>query len=160
MCAEIISILDGSTFVVSSANGDIEAAPDQPHGLFFKDTRHLSRWILTLNETRLDVLSTDTIGYHFAQFFCFPPTGTIYKNPYLSVIRRRFVGEGFTEEVTVANHDNLAHEIELRLEAGADFADLFEVKDALTKHGERYREIQVYRTHTVVYASLSSKDPK
>jgi len=142
MSAETISILDGSTFVVSSANGDIEAEPDQPHGLFFKDTRHLSHWVLTLNDARLDVLSTDTTEYYFAQFFCFPPTGTIYKNPNVSVIRRRFVGEGFTEEVTVANHDNSAHEIELRLEADTDFADLFEVKDALTKKGEYYREIR------------------
>jgi hypothetical protein len=36
--AETLSILDGSTFVVSGTNGDIDAEPDQPHGLFFKDT--------------------------------------------------------------------------------------------------------------------------
>jgi glycogen debranching enzyme len=136
----MVSILDGSTFVVSSANGDIEAKPDQPHGLFFKDTRHLSHWVLTLNDTRLDVLSTDTIEYYFAQFFCFLPTGTIYTNPEISVIRRRLVGEGFLEEIIVINHDSSAHEFELRVEADTDFADLFEVKDALPKKGEYYRE--------------------
>ena len=30
----------------------------------------------------------------------------------------------------------------MRLEAGADFADLFEVKDALDKKGEAYREVR------------------
>jgi glycogen debranching enzyme len=140
MNEETVSILDGSTFVVSSANGDIEAKPDQPHGLFFKDTRHLSHWVLTLNGTRLDVLSTDTIEYYFAQFFCVPPGGTVYKNPIISVIRRRFVGEGFCEQVVVMNHDSLTHEFELGIEADTDFADLFEVKDALSKKGEYYRE--------------------
>ena len=41
---ETISILDGSTFVVSDRRGDIDAGPDQPHGLFYKDTRFISRW--------------------------------------------------------------------------------------------------------------------
>jgi glycogen debranching enzyme len=140
MNEKTVSILDGSTFVVSSANGDIEAKSDQPHGLFFKDTRHLSLWIVTLNGVRLDVLSTDTIEYYFAQFFCVPPGGNVYKSPTVSVIRRRFVGEGFCEQVVVMNHDSRAHEFELGVEADTDFADLFEIKDALSKKGEYYRE--------------------
>jgi hypothetical protein len=32
MAGETIRILDGSTFVVSDRRGDIDAAPDQPHG--------------------------------------------------------------------------------------------------------------------------------
>ena len=42
--SESLSILDGSTFVVSDRRGDIEARADQPHGLFYRDTRFLSRW--------------------------------------------------------------------------------------------------------------------
>ena len=43
MASDTISILDGSTFVVSNRAGDIAAGPDEPHGLFYKDTRFLSR---------------------------------------------------------------------------------------------------------------------
>ena len=82
MSGNSISILDGSTFLVSSPNGDIDAKPDQPEGLFFEDMRHLSKWKLTLNGITLDVLSTDSIEYYYAQHFCIPPTGTIYKNPH------------------------------------------------------------------------------
>jgi len=142
MAGDTISILDGSTFVVSNRAGDVEATPDQPHGLFFKDTRHLSRWRLTVNGVAPNVLSTDDVDYFAAQFFLVPPTGTVYKNPYLSVVRKRFVGDGFHEDVTVFNHDQEPAEIELRLEAGADFADLFEVKDALEKKGSFYREVR------------------
>src|SRR5207245_11159278 len=102
--AETISILDGSTFVVSDLRGDIDAGPDQPHGLFFRDTRFLSRWRLSLEGQPLALLSTDDIDYFSAQFFLYPPTGTIYQNPVLSVIRRRSVGDGVHEDVLVLNH--------------------------------------------------------
>jgi glycogen debranching enzyme len=137
-----ISILDGSTFLVSSNNGDIEAGPDQPHGFFYKDMRHLSTWKLTISGRALDVLSTDAIEYYYSQHFCIPPTGSFYKNPTVSIVRRRYVGDGFVEDITVLNHGVEAEEVELRLDVGADFADLFEVKDALRKKGALYRNVR------------------
>jgi glycogen debranching enzyme len=139
---ETVSILDGSTFVVSDRRGDIDAGPDQPHGLFFRDTRFLSRWVLALEGRPLDVLSTDTGDYFSAQFFLYPPSGTIYKNPELSVIRQRTVGDGIHEDLLLLNHSPKAVEVGLTVDAGSDFADLFEVKDALKKKGEAYREVR------------------
>src|SRR5919108_597051 len=139
---ETISILDGSIFVVSDSHGDVEAGPDQVQGLFYRDTRFLSRWVLTVDGGRPDVLSVENAKYFEAQFFLYPPTGTIYENPYLSIIRKRKVGDGFHEDVTVLNHRSEPLEVEIRLEAGADFADLFEVKDALEKKGGTYREVR------------------
>jgi glycogen debranching enzyme len=137
-----ISILDGSTFVVSDRKGDIDAAPDQPHGLFFRDTRFLSRWVLHVDDRPLEVLSTDDVDYFSAQFFLYPPTGTIYENPALSIIRKRSVGDGFHEDLLILNHSPSPVEIGVRVEAMADFADLFEVKDALEKAGELYRKVR------------------
>ena len=139
MSDNTVSTLDGSTFLVSNPNGDVDARPDQPEGLFFKDTRHLSKWMLTIDGIALDVLSTDSIEYYYAQHFCIPPTGTIYKNPTLSLVRRRFVGNGFVEELTVLNHGSEVENIELRVDFGSDFCDLFEVKDALKKKGAYYQ---------------------
>jgi glycogen debranching enzyme len=142
MAGETISILDGSTFVVSDRRGDIDAAPDQPHGLFYRDTRFLSRWVLTLEGRPLEVLSTDDVDYFSAQFFLYPPTGTIYKNPEVSVIRQRSVGDGIHEDILVFNHSSEPLQVGLNIAADADFADLFEVKDALKKQGELYREVR------------------
>jgi len=139
---DTISILDGSTFLVSDLRGDIDASPDQPHGFFFRDTRFLSRWKLTANGSPLNVLSTDENQYFTAQFFLVPPTGTVNDNPTVSIIRKRSIGDGFHEDVTVINHGSEPVEVELRLEAGADFADLFEVKDALAKKGEAHRRVE------------------
>jgi hypothetical protein len=59
MATETISILDGSTFLVCDLRGDVDASPDQAQGFFYRDTRFLSRWMLTANGSTLDVLSTD-----------------------------------------------------------------------------------------------------
>ncbi len=142
MTRDTVSILDGSTFVVSDRRGDIDARPDQLHGLFFRDTRFLSRWQLTLEGGPLTVLSTDEVDYFSAQFFLVPPTGTVYRNPSLSVIRQRFVGDGIHEDLLVLNHAPEPIEIDLRLDTDADFADLFEVKDALDKRGDQYRHVR------------------
>jgi len=66
----------------------------------------------------------------------------VNENPSVSIIRKRSVGDGFHEDVTLINHDARALELELRLEAGSDFADLFEVKDALTKRGRAYGALE------------------
>jgi glycogen debranching enzyme len=150
MAKDTISILDGSTFLVSDLRGDIDASPDQAHGFFFRDTRFLSRWTLTANGSPLDVLSTDENQYFTAQFFLVPPAGTVNENPTVSIIRKRSIGDGFHEDVTVINHGADPLEVELRLEAHADFADLFEVKDALAKKGKTSELIE-HDTLVLVY---------
>ena len=130
-----VKILDGNTFVVSDDRGDIEASPTDPTGLFSFDTRFLSRWVLTVNGQRLNPLSVDDLQYFETRFFLVPGTGTVYIDAKLSVIRERAVGGGFHEELTVMNHDDKAVDLEVRIEAACDFADLFEVKDALQKKG-------------------------
>jgi hypothetical protein len=42
----------------------------------------------------------------------------------------------------VRNEKSEPRDLELRLEAAADFADLFEVKDALSKKGETYQRVE------------------
>jgi glycogen debranching enzyme len=134
----LVQILEGNTFVVSDECGDIEASLTDPTGLFSFDTRFLSRWVLTVNGQRLTALSTDDLQYFETRFFLVPGTGTVYVDSKLSVIRQREVADGFHEELRVLNHQNEPVNLEIRIEAASDFADLFEVKDALKKKG-KYR---------------------
>jgi glycogen debranching enzyme len=131
----LVKILDGNTFVVSDSRGDIEASLTDPTGLFSYDTRFLSRWVLTVNGERLNPLSVDDLQYFEARFFLVPGTGTVYIDAKLSVIRQRAVGNGFHEELTILNHAEKPANLTVRVDAGCDFADLFEVKDALEKKG-------------------------
>jgi glycogen debranching enzyme len=132
----LVQILDGNTFVVSDDRGDIQASLTDPTGLFAYDTRFLSTWILTIDGERRNPLSVDDLNYFETRFFLVPGTGTVYVDSKLSVIRRRSVGGGFTEELTILNHDENPVELKVRIDAGSDFADLFEVKDALKKKGK------------------------
>ncbi len=135
MSGDLVQILDGNTFVVSDRRGDIEASLTDPTGLFSFDTRFLSRWVLTIDGQRLNPLSVDDLAYYETRFFLVPGTGTVYVDAKLSVIRQRAVGGGFREHLTILNHDGKPVELAVRVDAASDFADLFEVKDALEKKG-------------------------
>ncbi len=151
MTDDLVRILEGNTFVVSDARGDIEASLTDPTGLFSFDTRFLSRWVLTVNDQRLNALSTDDLHYYETRFFLVPGTGTVYVDAKLSVIRQRAVGGGFEEQLTIMNHDEKAAKLTVRIEAGSDFADLFEVKDALKKKGAYSTRIEAGRRLVLCY---------
>ena len=172
MSGDLVQILEGNTFVVSDDRGDIEASLTDPTGLFSFDTRFLSRWVLTVDDVRLNALSTDDLHYYEARFFLVPGTGTVYIDAKLSVIRQRSVADGFHEKLTIMNHDEKPVTLTVRVEAGSDFADLFEVKDALKKKGTyttrvergalvlRY-ERDTYARETWISATPSAKvDPE
>jgi glycogen debranching enzyme len=142
MRRDTVSVLEGNTFVVSRPNGDVDAGPGEPHGLFHRDTRHLSRWLLTVDGKQLDALSTDDTKSFSASFFLVPGTGSEYTDAKLSVIRRRVVGDGFYEELIVLNHGTEPIRPEIAIAAGADFADLFQVKDAtINRPGKAFARV-------------------
>jgi glycogen debranching enzyme len=167
-----VKILEGNTFVVSDSRGDIEASPTDPTGLFSYDTRFLSRWVLTVNGERMNPLSVDDLQYFETRFFLVPGTGTVYIDAKLSVIRQRaVVGNGFHEELTILNHADKPVDLSVRLEAGCDFADLFEVKDALEKKGKYSARVkgdtlvfaydrETFNRSTVISASESARIDK
>jgi glycogen debranching enzyme len=140
---DTVSVLEGNTFVLGRRNGDVDAGPGEPHGLFHRDTRHLSRWLLTVDGKSLDALSTDDTRSFAARFFLVPGTGSEYTDATMSVIRHRIVGDGFFEELTVLNHSGKSIRPKIELSMAADFADLFEVKDAtISKPGKAFTRVE------------------
>ncbi|MET8260825.1 glycogen debranching N-terminal domain-containing protein [Micromonospora sp. NPDC005553] len=164
-----IRILDGNTFVVCEDTGDIEATPSEPTGLFSIDTRFLSTWVLTINGERLNSLSYDDLQYFESRFFLVPGMATHYVDAKLSIIRERAVGGSFCEQLTILNHDEKPVDLEVRMDAASDFADLFQVKDEiLNKKGEIYTEVESdrlrlgyrrgnFRRETVISSSTSAR---
>ncbi|GAA1032582.1 glycogen debranching N-terminal domain-containing protein [Virgisporangium ochraceum] len=124
-------VFDGTTFVVSDGSGDITPDRDHPTGLFHRDTRHLSRWEVRLDGRPLVALNSADP----ASFTLVEPTGTVYRDPTLSLTRDRVVAGGLRESLRLANHGDAAVTVELSVLFEADFADLFEVKDQLRKAG-------------------------
>ena len=135
--SETLSVFDGSTFVVSDRRGDVLPGPAAAHGFFRADTRLLSRWELTVDGEAPDTLSFSNVDHFAAEFVLVPPSQSLFDNPYLSIIRRRLVHGVWREEIIVVNHLDRPVELEVGIEADADFADLFEVKDGAIRPRER-----------------------
>ncbi|MEU7801700.1 glycogen debranching N-terminal domain-containing protein [Micromonospora arborensis] len=164
-----VRILDGNTFVVCEDTGDIEATPSEPTGLFSIDTRFLSTWVLTVNGERLNSLSYDDLQYFESRFFLVPGMATHYVDAKLSIIRERAVGGSFREQLTILNHDEKPVDLEVRMDAASDFADLFQVKDEiLNKKGEIYTEVEPdrlrlgyrrgnFQRETVISSSMAAR---
>ncbi|BCL18116.1 amylo-alpha-1,6-glucosidase [Micromonospora sagamiensis] len=139
---EHVGILDGTTFLVCDESGDILATPDQPVGLFAHDTRLLSKWVLTVDGQRLSTLSVDDIHYFENKFYLVPGHQDVYVNSTLSVVRRHTLTTGLQEDLTVINHGGQPVDVTIRVDVDADFADLFQVKDAAPERkGHHYRRI-------------------
>ncbi len=126
----------------------------------------MSKWKLTVDGERLNALSVDDLQYFETRFFVVPGTGTVYVNATLSVIRQRAVGNGFQERLSILNHAAEPVALTVRIDADADFADLFEVKDALKKKGTYTKQVKdgrlrlEYRRETFSRATvISSSEP-
>jgi glycogen debranching enzyme len=134
-----VQVLEGSTFMVSNAAGDVREGSVE--GLYHEDTRHLSRFTLTINGREPTVLTSNEIDYYSAAFFMTNPDCEGIPPKSLTIKRHRFVGDGLRETITVRNHLQEPVTGELRLSCGADFADLFEVK------GKEFRKAGVASTN-------------
>jgi glycogen debranching enzyme len=120
------TLIEGSTFCISEPEGDI--LPGRPQGLFVRDTRVLSRWQLTVDGKEPQPLSVQYPEPFAATFLGRMPPRAGKADSTLLVVRRRYVGDGMREDITVRNTAARTVRCVLELAADADFADLFEVK--------------------------------
>jgi glycogen debranching enzyme len=122
-----VTLVEGACFCISTGNGDIEG--DGPQGLFYRDTRFLSRWSLEVNGAGVEVLNVESTEPFAATFVtrARPPSGRADST--LLVVRRRFVGNGMREDLVFRNLSNEEAAITASLQVYADFAHLFEVKE-------------------------------
>ena len=136
--AGAVTLVEGSSFCISLANGDIH--PAHPHGVFHEDTRILSRWNLTINGQPLEPLTAEAKEPYRALFIGRVPRSDGYADSPLIVERLREVGTGIVEEVTLRNYALEPAECLITLNVESDFADLFEVKEArIQRHWEESR---------------------
>jgi glycogen debranching enzyme len=131
---EAIAILEGRTFMFSNATGDVPRG--SVGGLLHDDTRFVSKWALTIDGRPLQLLKSKVVDYYSAAFFLANPELDGIRANSLAVRRFRFVGGGIHEQIAVYNSTPGPVRFRMRLEAGADFADLFEVKSKVRDRGD------------------------
>ena len=121
----MLTILDGSTFVVSDDIGDVGSGAE---GVFADDTRMLSRCRLLLDGESPLLLTSRAVDYFSATHYLRnAPTIRIPADT-LSIGRERFVGSSVTEHLTLSNESMSELSFPVDLELAADFADIISVK--------------------------------
>lgn len=136
-----VTLMEGTTFCISDALGNI--AGQRSCGVFVRDTRMLSRWVLSATGRRLDPLRVHHHSPHAATFIALVTPVAPGGGEDLLLTRTRLVGDGMREDITVRNTGRSRTRIELRLQGSADFADLFEVKEGRARPREDVRNTSV-----------------
>jgi glycogen debranching enzyme len=140
--------VEGVTFCICGRSGDIRPGAEQ--GLFFRDTRFLSRFQLTVDGLELDALTAQSPAPYAGVFIARRPPRTGTADSTLLVVRHRYVGNGMREDISVRNLGSETAGVGLVLEVDSDFAGLFDVKEGLVRSRDG-----VERTSTTSTLSMS-----
>ncbi|MBI2169517.1 MAG: amylo-alpha-1,6-glucosidase [Actinobacteria bacterium] len=131
----VVTLVEGSAFCISGRTGNVH--PTNPEGLFFRDTRFLSRLELRLNGAVPEPLSATTLDPFSAAFVARDQPGAGRADSHLVVFRRRYVGRGMREDIVIRNFGAEAAFCSIEIDVDCDFADIFEVKEMrVQKMGE------------------------
>jgi glycogen debranching enzyme len=131
-----VILFEGRSFCICSQTGDMVRGGTD--GLYFHDTRLISRW-----ELRIDDAPTEPLAVMPADPFSATFLGRGQPRPgraesSLLVTRARYVGGGMREDITVHNLSKEQAGLILVVEVDADLADLFDVKAGrIPVRGER-----------------------
>lgn len=112
----MIGVVSPGAYTVSDEAGDFDGSGES--GLFWRDMRHLSKFVLRVNGERPVPLRCEVEGSK-AEFVLDLPGG--------SIRRERRLGGGMEEEIKVVGSG--AEEVHVELECAADFLDIHEVRD-------------------------------
>lgn len=135
-----VTLVEGSAFCVCGQSGDI--TPGATDGVFFRDTRLLSRW-----ELRVDDEPVEPMAVLPSDPFCATFVGRSRARPgrsesTLLITRARYVGDGLREDIMVHNFSDEPAGLHLTLRVDSDLADLFAVKaNRIREWGERSVEV-------------------
>lgn len=126
-----VTLVADRVFCVSDSRGDVDTDAHPDHGLYASDTRHLSRWTLTLDGEPPVALST-RCGDAWSRHVLVPAVGKD-DTPAFTVHRDRCVDpSGLVDEITLVAHRTDRLTVDVRVQIAADFADLFEVRSWVT----------------------------
>jgi hypothetical protein len=134
----------GSTVLRAGPAGDVEAAE---HGLIHRDARVLSRFRLVVDDAPVPLVRAwqpDADRWEAILHRRRPggrPEGPSLPQDGLEVHRRRLVGPGLVEWLTLTDHSAVEITPRIRIELDADFADVLELRRGRRQTGSLSRTV-------------------
>jgi glycogen debranching enzyme len=131
--AQRLAVKEGDLFLYSDELGQAAGSENSALGLYFRDTRYLSRFELTIAGRRPVLLSSSAErGYastvELTNVEARGADGRILPQATVHVRRIRFLADRLHELLRVRNYHHAEIELLVDLHFDADFADLFEVR--------------------------------
>lgn len=123
---DAVTLIEGTAFCVCLASGNIY--PGGTDGIFFRDTRLVSRW-----ELLVDGEQVEPMGVLSGEPYCATFLGLGHPRPgrrdgTLLVRRTRYVGDGLREDIAVHNYSDEPAAVQIDLRVESDLAGIFDVK--------------------------------
>jgi len=164
------TIKHNDIFLVTDSNGNVIGNNDSGHGLYFGDTRFLSRLEFRLNGTLPIVLSSSTetgyssivIGTNISLKDNFKPEKIIPQET-IQIKRESIIYGSYFETITIENYNLFKAGINLELFFEADFLDIFEVRHISSLQHEPRRQFCsnhnrfVFSYHDITGADLETE---
>jgi glycogen debranching enzyme len=122
-----VTLVEGASFCLCTPSGDLAGV--EPHGVFFRDTRILSRWDLRVDGQAPESLAAMTPEAYRGIFLGRLPRRSGRTDSNLLIQRDRRVGNGLREDLLIRNSAGEPAACTVTVTVEADFADLFDVKD-------------------------------
>ena len=158
--ASRLAIKEGDLFLYTNELGQVPGAENSALGLFYRDTRYLSRYELTIAGRQPVLLSASADrGYaatvELTNLEARTSDGHVLPQASVHVRRTRFVSDRLYELLRVRNYHQREVELVLDLHLDADFADLFEVRGSRRRRrGSRLTPVAGEGTLTLSYLGL------
>lgn len=134
MITDAIALKEDQVQFVTNQSGDIPLENPEGYGLYYQDTRFLSRFELTVNGQKPVFLSNSVTKHYIATFQFINPSfvmsdGRRVPQQTISIWRARFVSDaGLFERIGFMNCNRFPVDLEVGLAVDADFKDMFAVR--------------------------------
>lgn len=125
----------GDAFALLDPHGDALGAMHGPEGIYYRDTRHVSYWRMTMCgvypmllgsviDERVDALIVDLTNPDIVN-----GDKVVVPNDAIHVNRAKFLFDNcMHERIAVRNFDDAPHRLTLEFTIGSDFQDMFEIR--------------------------------
>src|SRR5947207_3257299 len=130
---KVLAVKEGETFLYSDTEGNLDDRKDYGLGLYHRDTRFLSHFMMWLSGREPVLLSSSSERAYMAYVDLTNPD--LYEGDELAVpqqtlnIRRiRAVNGRLFERIRVKNYNPFPVSVDVDLSFAADYADIFEVR--------------------------------
>jgi glycogen debranching enzyme len=158
--ASRLAVKEGDLLLYTNELGQVPGAENSALGLYYRDTRYLSRYELTVAGRQPVLLSAGADrGYaatvELTNLEARSADGHVLPQATVHVRRTRFVSDRLYELLRVQNHHEREVDLVLDLHLDADFADLFEVRGSRRRRrGQRLAPASGDGTLTLSYLGL------